>query len=140
MGGWNGWLMRLEGATTINTDTIVAAVVGAVFGGSGLTGLLFIYMRRFIDKRLDRREQVEADRKVQQEKEDAKRKAQRLQRLTIDAEMEHATGRLFFFVHKAIVTGQHNGDLESAWEEYQAAENRKKALNRQIIVESELDE
>ena len=49
-------------------------------------------------------------------------------------------GRLFFFVHKAIVTGQHNGDLEAAWEEYQEAEKKKKALDREILAENELEE
>lgn len=107
----------------------MAAVVGAVFGGAGLTGLLFVYMRRFIDKRLERREQ-----------EDSRRRDQRYRRRTIEDEMEHATGRLFFFIHKAIVTGQHNGDLESAFEEYQQVEKRKKALDREIIVENELEE
>ena len=115
MGGWNALPMRWEGAITINGQNIVAAVAGAIVGGSGLTGLLFVYMRRFIDKRLERRE-----------KEDEK--------------LEHATGRLFFFVHKAIVTGQHNGDLEAAWEEYQEAEKKKKALDREILAENELEE
>lgn len=53
--------------------------------------------------------------------------------------MEHATGRLFFFIHKAIVTGQHNGDLEAAWNDYQDVEKRKKAYEREIIAENELE-
>lgn len=129
MGGWNALPMRWEGAITINGQNIVAAVAGAIIGGSGLTGLLFVYMRRFIDKRLERRE-----------KEDEKHRQQRLRHRIVDDELEHATGRLFFFVHKAIVTGQHNGDLEAAWEEYQEAEKKKKALDREILAENELEE
>lgn len=92
-------------------------------------GLAFLYLRRFIDKRLDGREQ-----------ENVKRKATRLRRLTIEEEMEHATGRLFFFIHKAVVTGQHNGDLEEAWGKYQAAEDAKKKFDREILAENQLEE
>ena len=84
-------------------------------------------MRRFIDNRLERKEE-----------EGAKRKAQRLRRLTLEDEMEHATGRLFFFIHKAIVTGEHNGDLEDAWSSYQDVERRLKELDREILVEHDM--
>ena len=100
-----------------------------MFGGAGLTGLLFIYMRRFIDKRLERREQ-----------EDTKRKSQRLRRLTIEDEWYHAVGRYLYFVNKFIETDQHNGDLRNAWERFQAAEDKKKTLDREIIAENELEE
>ena len=93
----------------INVETVWAALVGTVFGGSGLVGLLFVFLRRFIDKRLE------------------------------DRELEHATGRLLFYLHKAIVTGQHNGDLAAAWQSYQDSEQRKKALDREILVENEMD-
>ena len=124
----NGWPMRLEGAIT-SLEAIVAAIVGAALGGAGIVGLVFAYIRRFIDKRLAARDA-----------EDEKKRKTRLRRLTIEDEMEHATGRLFFFIHKAIVSGQHNGDLESAWEKYQEVEEKKKDLDRQIRIESELDE
>lgn len=112
----------------MSTEAIVAAIVGAVVGGSGIVGLCFAYIRHFIDKRL-----------AQREAEDEKQCSQKVRRLTIQDEWEHATGRLFFFVHKAIVTGQHNGDLEDAWEKFQQAEAKKKALDREIIVEHEME-
>lgn len=111
------------------TAAILGAVLGAVFGGAGLVGLVFAFVRRFIDNRLNGREA-----------ENAKRKATRLRRLTIEEEMEHATGRLLFFFHKAIVTGVHNGDLEEAWQKYLAAEDAKKKLDREILAENQLEE
>lgn len=112
----------------INVETVWAALVGTVFGGSGLVGLLFVFLRRFIDKRLEDRE-----------REDEKHREQRVRRLTLEDELEHATGRLLFYLHKAIVTGQHNGDLAAAWQSYQDSEQRKKALDREILVENEMD-
>lgn len=110
-------------------EAVITAVIGAVVGGSGVFGLVFIYFRRFIDKRLDKKDA-----------EQSKKKDLRLRRLTIENEMEHALGRLLFYLHKAIVTGQHNGDLKEAWESYQVAEAKKKALDREIIVDNEMGE
>lgn len=90
-------------------------------------GLVFLYIRRYIDGKLNAREAASK-----------KQKEQQIRRLKIDDEMEHATGRLFFFMHKAIVTNTHNGDLESAWTEFQAAERKKKELDREIIAEHEI--
>lgn len=127
MGGLSDWPKRWEGVAT-NTETIVVAIVSAAVGGAGIVGLVFAYIRRFIDKRLNARDQ-----------EDAKRRATRLRRLTLEDEWYHAAGRLFFFVNKAIETGQHNGDLRNAFEKFQEAEAKKKALDREILAESELD-
>lgn len=127
-GASNGWPKPWEEGVATNAETIVTAIVGAVFGGAGIVGLVFAYVRHFIDKRL-------ADR----DKEDAKRRETRLRRLTIEDEWYHAAGRLFFFINKAVETGQHNGDLKRAFEQFQDAEAKKKALDREILAESEVD-
>lgn len=112
----------------MSPEALLAAALGAAVGGSGLVGLAFAYMRRFIDNRLNSRDQA-----------DAKLREQRIRRLTLEDELEHTTGRLLFYIHKAIVTGQHNGDLEAAWTAYQEAEQRMKALDREILVNSEME-
>lgn len=40
--------------TTI--EGIMAAIIGAVVGGSGLVGIVFLYIRRYIDGKLNARE------------------------------------------------------------------------------------
>jgi hypothetical protein len=114
----------------LNAETIAATVIGAVVGGAGIVGFVFAYMRRFIDKRLDSK-----DSKVQ------RRKDLKLERLAIEDEMNHATGRLFYFIHKYIEsTGYSDPDFNEAWESYQIAEKKKKDLDRRILVDAELDE
>lgn len=60
--------------------------------------------------------------------------------MTIDDELQHANGRLFFWLYKAIITGNHNGDLEKAFERLQEVEQKKKDLDRRIIAEAENDQ
>ena len=112
----------------MNSNAVLTAVIGAVLGSGGLVGLFFAYIRHFIDKRL-----------VQREKEDAQHREQRASRLRLEDELEHANGRLLFYLYKAVVTGQHNGDLEAAWATYQEAEKKMKALDREILVAHEMD-
>ena len=100
------------------------AVSSAAIGGSGMVGLIFYYIRHYIDKRVAA---SEADAK--------QRREMNLRRITIDDKLSHAYGRMFFWLHRAIVTGEHNGDLERAFTDLQAAENEKKNLDREIIAQ-----
>lgn len=110
----------------MNVETIVITVVGAILGGSGIVGLAFAYIRRFIDRRLSEKELA-----------NAKRKDIRLKRLMVDDEWYHCAGRFLFYIHKFIQTGEHNGDFEEAWKRFLIAEEKKKALDREIMVENE---
>lgn len=107
---------------------IITSVISTVIGGSGITGIVFYFVRKRMEAKLDAKE-----------KEEAKKKQQKMQRRKIDDELQHCEGRLFFWIHKAIVTGAHNGDLESAFEAYQQAETAKKDFDRELIVESEYE-
>lgn len=109
----------------ISAEAVIATIVGAIIGGSGIVGLMFAYMRRFIDKRLDAREQ-----------QNARNMEQRIKRLKLEDELSDATGKLMFYFHKAIVTGQHNGDLEEAWTNYQTVRKKKEDFDRSILVDN----
>lgn len=120
--------MQLSGVTKINIETILVTVIGAIVGGSGIVGLAFAYMRRFIDRRLDAREH-----------ENAHNLEQKTKRLKLDNELGDATGKLLFYMHKAIVTGQHNGELEDAWNHYQEVLQKKEDFDRSILVDNIID-
>lgn len=101
-------------------------VIGALVGGSGLCGLLFFFLRRYIEKKLGGVEE-----------EEQKRRAARIRRTQIEDELHHAYGRLFFWLYRAVITGNHNGELDDAFQDLQNIEQHKKKLDREIIAERE---
>jgi hypothetical protein len=100
----------------------------SLIGGSGIVGILFYFLRRYIEGRLKRSEEC-----------DEHHKDQRLRRLRLEDEKDHAEGRLLFWLYKAIVTGHHNGDLDKAMDTFLDAESRKKELDREILAEVEIE-
>lgn len=118
---------------------ILTAAISAIVGGSGLGCLMSIYLRHFLEKRLNAKELAEQERRERREAEERRRREIRTRRLQIEDELHHAYGRLFFWLHRAVVTGQHNGELEAAMKTLQEVEGKKKDLDREILAESEQD-
>lgn len=56
-----------------------------------------------------------------------------------DEEITHATGRVLFWLHHAIVKGEHNGELEEAFENLQRAEEHKKEMDREVLAKYSID-
>lgn len=113
----------------MNVETLLVTMLGSLVGGAGLVGLVFAYIRRFIDNKLKTREEI-----------NAKRRAQRTKRLNAEDELERANGRLLYYVCKDVSAspGEHE-DLKAAWAEYQEVERQVKAVEREILVENEME-
>lgn len=118
---------------------IVSGIIGTIVGGSGITGMVFFFIRRYIENKLKLKEDKAKAEELEKKDEQHKRRELAVRRMKVDDELQHCEGRLFFWIHKAIVTGAHNGDLEAAFDNYQKAEQAKKELDREIIVENEIE-
>ena len=91
-----------------------------------ISGLFLYYLRWYIDKKLREEETIreeEMRRKVEQAKLEMRRR--------------RAIGRLFFWLHRAIVSPPSNGELEEAMESFQAIEEEQKMLEQTILAQVE---
>lgn len=108
---------------------MIETLVVAVLGSGGVAGVFFAVIRHYIEKRLSEAEAREAQRmqwKIEQKK--------------ADDEITHATSRVLFWMHHAIVhDGQHNGELEDAFNRLQIAEAKKKEMDREILAKYSID-
>ncbi len=104
-------------------NEVIKIILSALIGGSGLCGVVFLFVRHYIEKRLTAREEAEEkDQEI------------RRRRTIINDKIQHANGRLLFWIVKAIETGEHNGDLAKAFEDLQEAEEEGKTLDREILA------
>ena len=93
----------------------------SVLGSGGVAGIFFALIRHYIELRLmevEAREQERIKYKIEQRK--------------ADEEITHATGR-------AIVKGEHNDELEEAFENLQRAEAHKKEMDREVLAKYSID-
>ena len=100
----------------------------SVLGSGGVAGIFFALIRHYIERRLmevEAREQERIKYKIEQRK--------------ADEEITHATGRVLFWLHHAIVKGEHNGELEEAFENLQRAEAHKKEMDREVLAKYSID-
>ena len=106
----------------------MTAVVLAVVGSGGIVGILFYFLRRYLENRLKSNED-----------EEKRRKNIRIRRMQIDDELHHCYGRLLFWLYRAITTNTHNGELDAAFANLEEAEAKKKDLDREIISGNEIE-
>lgn len=113
--------ISLEVSTTI--DVAVSALV------SGIVSIFILgYIKRYIDKKL---EEADAEKKQHEEYQHRRNVA--------SSKLRRAEGRLFFWLHRAVVKPPPNGELEEAWAAYNRAEDEAKAIEQEIIAEYELN-
>lgn len=103
-------------------ESFKAAIPGAVVSLL-ISGIFLHYLQKYIDSKLDEeKKKQEEERKIRRERNEAEQDRRR------------AAGRMFFWLHRAIVKGEHNGELEAAFEAYQAAEEKQKDIDRRILA------
>jgi hypothetical protein len=107
---------------------ITGTIAIAVIGSGGVVGLFFYFIRRYIEKKLNTAEELKAQ-----------EKKERQERRKVTMKLQYANGRLLFWMHRAIVKGEHNGELEDAFSEYQKAEAEQKAIEQEIVSRNNED-
>lgn len=113
----------------MNIEDVVAIIVSAAIGGAGFTGIVFYFLKRYLERRLTAMETAKQ-----------KQKDQRLRRLVLQDEIQHATGRVLFWLVRFADTGDHNGELHGSFDVLQEAEGKLKQLDREVLAENETGE
>lgn len=103
----------MEGTEMLRT------VLMAVIGGSGLIGLLFYLIRVYIDKRIERH-------MLQNEFE--------IKRRQVNSELDECYRQCFFWIQFYITTGEAGDNLEQAFQKLYVVEERKKALENELLA------
>lgn len=102
-------------------EAAISAAVSALITGFGLH-----YIRAYIDgKRRESEEQA------------ARRRRERRKADVLESRRRRAAGRMFFWMHDALVKGvEHaNGDLEKAFLDYNEVEEEQKAFEQELLAE-----
>jgi len=115
-----------HGGKGMTFDSVLTQIFTTLIGGGGIMGIMFYYLKRYIDKRI-----------TAEEKEASERAEIRTRRLAVEHKLRHAYGSLFFWLHKAVTKPPPNGELEEAMRLLQDAEAENKALDQEIISKFE---
>ena len=102
-------------------SALVSGLVSALISGIGV-----YYLHAYLDGKRKESEQAAAQRRAERRKADV-----------LEAQRRHAAGRMFFWLHDAIVKGREhaNGDLERAYEDYNEAEEKQKCFEQELLAE-----
>ncbi len=103
----------------MESTEMLRTVLTAVIGGSGLIGLLFYLIRVYIDKRIERH-------MLQNEFE--------IKRRQVNRELDECYRQCFFWIQFYITTGEAGDNLEQAFQKLYVVEERKKALENELLA------
>lgn len=106
-------------------ETFKAALVSCLVSFL-ITGIGLHYLRGYFDRKQAEREEQAAQRRRERRKADM-----------LEARRRRAAGRMFFWMHYALVKGvdQANGDLEKAFHDYNEVEEEQKAFEQELLAE-----
>lgn len=101
-------------------EALVSAIVSGLISGVGV-----FCLQRYIDAKHRESKERAAQRRKERRKADL-----------LESKRRRATGRLFFWMHYALVKGaeQANGDLEKAFRDYNIAEEEQKAFEAELLA------
>lgn len=98
--------------------------MATILGSGVMVGGVLYFVRRALERRITEREaQIHREKQM------------RTQRARIEDELYHAYGRMLFWLYRSVTTGEHNGELDKAWQAVNTAEQKKKVLDREILSE-----
>lgn len=102
-------------------SALVSSLVSVLISGIGI-----YYLHAYLDGKRKESEQAAAQRRSE------RRKAE-----VLESRRRRATGRMFFWLHDAIVKGKEhaNGDLERAYEDYNRIEEEQKQFEQELLAE-----
>ena len=106
----------------MRVSEIFTIVVSSVLGGAGIVGIVFYFIRRYLERLLDQRDA-----------EEQKHKENKIRRASYNDALQHAQGSLLFWLYHAVT----KGELEQAFESFQSVEQKIKDHDRKIIAEQE---
>lgn len=103
----------------MESTEMLRTVLTAMIGGSGLIGLLFYLIRVYIDKRIERH-MLQNDFEIK--------------RRQVNSELDECYRQCFFWIQFYITTGEAGDNLEQAFQKLYVVEERKKALENELLA------
>ena len=99
----------------------ISATVSALISGVGI-----FYLQRYLDTKRRESEEQAAQRRRERRKADM-----------LEAKRRRAAGRMFFWLHDAVVKGvdHANGDLKKAMDDYNEVEEEQKVFEQELLAE-----
>ena len=103
----------------IEPAEIMRTVVVAILGGSGFVGILFYFIRMYIDKQF-RLRSLQDDYEIRMKQ--------------LRSELDECYRQCFFWLQFYITTGEAGENLEQAFQKLYAVAERKKELEHEILA------